>query len=376
MKLFKKLLVLTTMMAVLFSMTVMPVSAAAKPSVTVDGTVMSVAASYGAPFIDSASRLQVPIRAISEKLGATVAWDAATSTATINGSIKIKVGAKSITTAYGTVAMDTSAVVKDGRIYVPLRYIGNALGYQITSSTKNGAIVADIVTKVDLTVSAAASLKDAMTDIKALYLAEKPNTALTINLAASGTLEKQIEEGAPVDVFLSASTSNMTALKDAKLMEDSSIKNLLKNTIVLVVPTDSKSTITSFADVTDSSIKKIALGEPTTVPAGQYAEQVFTYLGILDKVKAKAVYGTDVKQVLNWVETGNADAGVVYSTDAKVSTGVKVIATASEDSHKAIVYPAGVVKATKNSVAANDFVNFLSSDAAKAVFEKYGFSVL
>ena len=376
MKLSKKLLVLTAIVAVLFGMTVMPASAAAKPSVTVDGTAMSIAASYGAPFIDSASRIQVPIRAISEKLGATVAWDAATSTATINGNIKIKVGAKSITTAYGTVAMDTNAVVKDGRIYVPLRYIGNALGYQVTFSTKNGVITADVVTKADLTISAAASLKDAMTDVKALYLAEKPNTTLTVNLGASGTLEKQIEEGAPVDLFFSASTANMTTLKDAKLMEDSSIRNLLKNTIVLVVPTDSKSTITSFADVTDSSIKKIALGEPTTVPAGQYAEQVFTYLGILDKVKAKAVYGTDVKQVLSWVESGDADAGVVYSTDAKASTKVKVIATAAEESHKAIVYPAGVVKSTKNSVASNDFLNFLSSDAAKAVFEKYGFSVL
>lgn len=376
MKLFKKLLVLTTVMAVLFSMSVIPASAASKPSVTIDGTAISIASTYGTPFIDSASRLQVPIRVVSEKLGAKVTWDAPSSTATINGTIKIKVGSKSITTAYGTIAMDTNAVVKAGRLYVPVRYIGNALGYQITSSTKNGAVVADVVTKADLTVSAAASLKAAMADIQALYLVEKPNTKLTVNLAASGTLQQQIENGAPADVFFSAATSNMTKLKDENLLENSSIKNLLKNQVVLIVPKDSTAKITSFGDVTSSAIKTIAIGEPTTVPAGKYAEQVFTYLKILDQVKAKAVYGTDVKQVLSWVESGNADAGVVYSTDAKASTGVKVIATATDDSHEAVVYPAAVVKATKNSVAANDFLNFLSSDAAKAVFEKYGFSVL
>ncbi|NTV90081.1 MAG: molybdate ABC transporter substrate-binding protein, partial [Clostridiales bacterium] len=214
-----------------------------------------------------------------------------------------------------------------------------------------------------------------MNEIKALYLKEKPNTELSMNFGASGSLQQQIEQGADVDVFFSAATKNMTALKDAGLLIDSTVKNLLGNEVVLVVPTDSKLAVKSFEDVADSSVKSVALGEPKTVPAGQYAEDVFTYLKILDSIKSKAVYAKDVKEVLTWVETGNVDAGVVYSTDAKASKNVKVIAIATSASHKAIVYPAAVIKTTENAEASTDFLNFLSSDSAKAVFTKYGFSI-
>jgi molybdate transport system substrate-binding protein len=337
---------------------------------------VSVPASYGETFIDSSNRIQAPIRLVSEKLGASVVWNATTKTATINGTIKIKVNSNQIITAYGTITMDTKAVLKENRIYVPIRFIGNALGYRIESISKDGIVSANIITKAELTISAAASLKDAMNEVKALYLKEKPNTTLTINLGASGSLAQQIEQGAPVDIFFSASSSNMTTLKDKNLLDNTTIKNMLGNKVVLIIPKDSKVSISSFAQVTDATIKKIALGEPTTVPAGQYAEQVFTYLKILDQVKAKAVYGKDVKEVLTWVETGNVDAGVVYSTDAKVSTKVTVIATASDASHKPIIYPVAMVKATKSPEATKDFLNYLSSDSAKAVFMKYGFSVL
>lgn len=376
MKLFKKIIVLSTMMAILFGMSLAPASAATKPSLSIDGSPISISASYGTPFIDSADRLQVPIRFVSEKLGAKVSWDGNTRTATIDGTIKIKVGSSEISTAYGTVAMDTQAVIKDSRIYVPIRSIANALGYGVTSANQNGVISANIITKVDLTVSAAASLKDALTEVKGLYLAEKPNTKMTINFAGSGTLQQQIEQGANVDLFISASAANMDTLKNKDLLVNSSIKNLLGNKLVMIAPLGSKLPTGSFSIVTDASVAKIALGEPVTVPAGKYAEQVFSYLNILDQVKAKTVYGSDVKQVLNWVETGNVDAGVVYLTDAKISDKVTVIATATEASHKAIVYPAAVIKASKNYTASRDFVNFLTSGKAKAVFNKYGFDVL
>ncbi len=229
---------------------------------------------------------------------------------------------------------------------------------------------------VELNISAAASLKDALTEIETLYEADEPNTKLTINFAGSGVLQQQIEQGADVDLFISASTSNMDTLKEKGLLVDSSILNLLGNKLVLVVPVDSKISINSFDDVTDASIAKIALGEPGTVPAGKYAEQVFTYLNILDQVKAKAIYAQDVKQVLNWVETGNADAGVVYLTDAKISKKVTIVSTADAESHKAIVYPAAIVKASKNVDSAGAFFTFLSSEKAKAIFDKYGFEVL
>ncbi len=229
---------------------------------------------------------------------------------------------------------------------------------------------------VALTISAAASLKDAMAEIQTLYLDEAPDTTLTLNFGSSGSLAQQIQQGAAVDVFMPASSKDMTTLKDAGLLNEDTLKNILGNEVVLVVPKDSKSTITDFAQVVDPSITKLGLGEPSSVPVGQYAVDVFTYYQVLDQITEKIVYGKDVKEVLTWVETGNVDAGVVYSTDAKASTGVKVIATAPAASHKAIVYPAAVIKASKNPDPAAAFVDFLSSDAAKAVFVKYGFTTL
>lgn len=377
MKLFKKVLVLITVMTVLFGLSI-AASAAEQPTISFDGNPISISSSLGTPFIDSANRLQAPIRVIAEKLGAKVSWDQNTQTAVINGTIKIEIGSKEITTSYGPFTMDTTAVNKNGRVYIPVRAVANAMGYGVTATNNNGAITADITTKVNLTISAAASLKDALTDIKALYLKEKPKTTLAINFAGSGALQKQIEEGADVDLFFSAATSNMDTLKKKGLLIDYTVRNLLGNKLVLVVPKDSKVPVNSSFSVvaTNSSIKKIALGEPKTVPAGKYAEDVFKYLNVLDQVKPKVVYAQDVKQVLNWVETGNVDAGVVYLTDAKISTKVTTIATASEESHTPIVYPAALIKTTNNYTASRDFLNFLTSDKAKTVFDKYGFNVL
>ncbi len=229
---------------------------------------------------------------------------------------------------------------------------------------------------VALTISAAASLKDAMTEIQALYLKEVPDATLTLNFGSSGSLAQQIQQGAEVDVFMSASAKDMTTLKEAQLMNDDTVKNILGNEVVLVVPKDSTATITSFEQLVDPSITKIGIGEPSSVPVGQYAVDVFNFYKITDQIQSKLINGKDVKEVLTWVETGNVDAGVVYSTDAKVSTAVKVLAIAPADSHKAIVYPAGVVKASKNADAATAFVEYLSSDDAKKVFEKYGFTIL
>lgn len=229
---------------------------------------------------------------------------------------------------------------------------------------------------IELNVSAAASLKDALTEIETIYETDNPNINMTINFAGSGVLQQQIEQGANVDLFISASTANMDTLKEKGLLVDSSIKNLLGNKLVLVVPADSDISIDSFADVTDASINKIALGEPGTVPAGKYAEQVFTYLNILDQVKEKVVYAQDVRQVLNWVETGEADAGAVYLTDAKISDKVNIVATADPESHKAVVYPSAIIKDSKNIDAADDFLTFLASEQAKTIFDKYGFEVL
>lgn len=373
MKLFKRVLFLGVMMVVLLGMSI-AATAAANVNVAIDGNPISIAPDYGTPYVDSANRTMVPIRVVSENLGAKVSWDQATQTAAINGSIKVKLGSNIIQTSYGPITMDTSAALKDSRIYIPFRFVGNALGYDVswTGSTNT----ANIITKSDLTISAAASLKNALDEVKTMYLEQKPNARVSITYGGSGALQQQIEQGAPVDLFLSAAASNMNTLKNKGLMDNSTVKNLLQNKVVMIVPGDSTLKISSFKDITNSSIEYLALGEPSTVPAGKYAEQVFTYYNLLDQAKAKAVYQKDVTSVLTVVASGNADAGVVYSTDAASSDKVKVIATAPEDSHDPVTYPGAVVKSTKQPIAAQDFLNFLASDRAKAVFVKYGFTVL
>jgi molybdate transport system substrate-binding protein len=230
-------------------------------------------------------------------------------------------------------------------------------------------------TKVELTVSAAISLKDALDEAKQLYTADNPNVSVAINYGASGTLQLQIEQGAPVDIFLSAATKQMDALDTKGLLLEGTRKNLLLNEVVLIVPKDSSLNISSFQDLTHPNVKQIALGEPATVPAGQYAKDVLTSLGIYDAVNAKAILGKDVRQVLTYVETGNVDAGIVYSTDAQSSSKVKVVATAPAKSHAPVVYPVAVIKDSKNAAAARRFVDFLSGPHGRAVFQKYGFGL-
>jgi molybdate transport system substrate-binding protein len=236
-------------------------------------------------------------------------------------------------------------------------------------------VYAKTTKKVTLTISVAASLTDAITEISEQYKKEKPYVTLEFNFGSSGALQKQIEQGASVDVFLSAATKQMDALKSESLLIDDTIKTLLYNELVLIVPKDSKSSITGFRSLSRKSVKTIALGEPTSVPAGQYAEQVLTYYGNLEAVQKKAVYGKDVTEVLTWVEGGNADAGIVYKTDALNSDKVTIISTAPDESHKTIEYPGAVIKDSKNSKEAKAFLTYLSGSKATMIFKKYGFII-
>lgn len=225
----------------------------------------------------------------------------------------------------------------------------------------------------ELLVSAAASLKDALEEIKPMYSKQNSNVAVTYNFGSSGSLQQQIEQGAPVDVFISAAKKQMDALQSKNLLLNETRKNLLKNKMVLIVPKNN-TTIKSFRDLGTTQAKKIAVGEPGSVPAGQYAQETLTSLGLFNQVKDKLVFAKDVRQVLSYVETGNVDAGFVYLTDAKTSNEVKIVATASEASHSPIVYPVAVIKNSKSLNNAKGFVQFLSSRQAKSVFEKYGFT--
>jgi len=229
--------------------------------------------------------------------------------------------------------------------------------------------------RTELTVSAAISLKDALDETKEIYTKDHPDVAIAINYGASGTLQLQIEQGAPVDVFLSAAPKQMDALETKGLLLPGTRKDLLQNEVVLVAPKDSKLGLKSFQDLTRADVKKVALGEPTTVPAGQYAKETLTSLGIYDAVNAKAVLAKDVRQVLTYVETGNVDAGIVYATDAASSSKATVVATAPAKSHAPVIYPGAVIKASKNPVAAKAFLDFLAGPRGAAVFQKYGFKM-
>lgn len=239
---------------------------------------------------------------------------------------------------------------------------------QISSEQKK---LQDSTKSVSLTISAAASLKDAMEEIKAAYIEEKTNVGIIFNFGSSGSLQQQIEQGADVDLFISAATKQMDALQDKGLIMEGTRKEFLENEIVLVAPKDSE--IKGFTELSNNNVQKIAMGEPKSVPVGGYAEEILTKMNILDSIKLKVVYAKDVKEVLSWVETGNADVGIVYKTDAKVSEKVKVVAKAPEGSHKPVYYPAAVIKASNNPDEAKAFVDYLYSSEAKPIFEKYGF---
>lgn len=229
-------------------------------------------------------------------------------------------------------------------------------------------------------IIAAASMTDAIKEIGANYEKEHPNVKLTYNFGSSGALQTQIEQGAPADVFISAAQKQMNALDEKGLIDKFTRKDLLENKVVLIVPKDSELALNDFADVATDKVNKIALGEPKAVPVGQYSEEIFSNLKILDAMKQKAVYASDVRQVLGWVETGEVDCGIVYATDAAISDAaisdkVKVLMEAPENTHKPVVYPIAMVNSSKNPDVAKDFIAYLSQDAQKNILAKYGFNV-
>ncbi|WP_169081433.1 molybdate ABC transporter substrate-binding protein [Paenibacillus sp. PL91] len=230
--------------------------------------------------------------------------------------------------------------------------------------------------KVELTISAAASLTDALTEIQKAFEAQNATIKLSFNFGASGALQQQIEQGAPADLFLSAAVKNMAELVDKQLIAPNQQINLLKNELVVVVPKDAKIPIENVTDLTKAEVKTIAIGIPESVPAGIYAKEALTNTKLWDTLQGKSVQAKDVRQVLQYVETGNADAGFVYKTDALATEKVEVAFAVDAATYKTIQYPIGIVKATKHAKEAEEFYTYLQSQEALDVFVKYGFSVL
>ena len=229
--------------------------------------------------------------------------------------------------------------------------------------------------ETEILVAAAASLKNAYED-KLIPMFEEANPGVTVKgtYDSSGKLQTQIQEGLEADVFMSAAKKQMTALDQEGMIASDTITDLLENKIVLIVPTGNEKKLEKFEDIENAD--SIALGDPASVPAGQYAQEIFTNLKNWNDVKKKASFGTNVTEVLNWVAKGSASCGVVYATDAASNKDVKVLAEAPADALKTpVIYPVAALKKSKNKDAADKFVKFLQSEKALKVFRSYGFTI-
>jgi len=228
------------------------------------------------------------------------------------------------------------------------------------------------VQAAEVDVFAAASLTDALQELSATY--EKASgDKVVLNLGASSTLARQIQEGAPADLFLSADEEKMDGLEKRRLLLPGSRKSVLSNVLVIVVPFDSKLTITSAADLAGAQVRAIALAEPQTVPAGIYAKQYLKAQKLWDRLIDRVIPTENVRAALAAVEAGNADAGIVYKTDAGISKKVKVAFEVPRAAGPKISYPFAAVAASRHPEAARRFLAWLQSPEALAVFERYGF---
>ena len=228
----------------------------------------------------------------------------------------------------------------------------------------------------EIYISAAASMADAVNEIKADYEKEHPDVVIRTNYAGSGTLMNQIIEGTPADLFISASDKQMDTLSKKQLIDEKSRVELLKNELVLIVPKSSTLQLDSFEGVVQDSITKVAIADPASVPVGQYSQKLFEKMGIWEQVKQRMVMSQDVRQSLDWVATGNVQCAPVYRTDATIEKDrVRIVATAPKGINKDILYPLAILKKSQEKEYVQTFYQYLKSEKSQKVYEKYGFVV-
>jgi molybdate transport system substrate-binding protein len=197
------------------------------------------------------------------------------------------------------------------------------------------------------------------------------------NFGGSGDLARQIIGGAPVDVFASASPKDMDDLDKMNMILRETRIDFAKNRVVLVVPANAPFSLASFNDLKRGEVKRIAVGNPKTVPAGRYAEEVLKYFNLTEALKGKLIFAENVRQVLDYVARGEVDAGMVYSTDAAIRADrVKIAMEAPEQSHRPVVYPIAVIKGSKQEILGKEFTSVVVSSEGKRVMKKYGFRAL
>lgn len=247
------------------------------------------------------------------------------------------------------------------------------------SSIRNATIALSLLAAgqalaAEITVFAAASLTDSLKEIAAGY-EKTTGDKVSFNFAASNTLAQQIQAGAPADIFFSADEAKMDALEAAGLIAGDTRKDLLGNTLVIITPADGPA-ITKPEDLAKPSIKYISLGDPKAVPAGIYAKAYLEKAGLWAALQPKIVPAENVRAAMAVVESGNAEAGIVYKTDASISKKVKVSLEIPAADAPKITYPAAVVKDSRNAQAARKFLTYLADKQADETFRKFGFSVI
>ncbi|HEY4302562.1 MAG TPA: molybdate ABC transporter substrate-binding protein [Candidatus Didemnitutus sp.] len=241
-----------------------------------------------------------------------------------------------------------------------------------------GAIAGALVVSAaaaDLTVFAAASLTDVLQEISPAYVAQHPGDSVHFNFAASSTLARQIAEGAPADVFISADEAKMDGLEKHGVIAPGTRRSLLSNVLVVVVPADSTHAIATPEDLANPAVRHLALAEPHTVPAGIYARSWLEKIGLWRRVADRIVATENVRACLAAVTAGNADAGIVYRTDAVSSPRVRVALVITGPAAPDISYPVAVIRRPGAAPSARDFAVFLAGPEARRLFEKYGFIV-
>ena len=211
-----------------------------------------------------------------------------------------------------------------------------------------------------------------MTDIGKAFEQAEPSVTVTFNFASSGELLQQMIQGAPVDVFISANQKFMDDAQAQQLIIEATRKNFAGNSLVLIIPSDANTSITTVEDLIRTDIQRVAIGDPASVPAGQYAKDAFEGYQIWEKMGGKLIFGSNVRQVLDYVRRGEVDAGVVFLTDAAIETE-KVRVVMPLEHHAPILYPLAVTTLTNNADAATRFVEFVRSEKGQAILRQFGF---
>ncbi|MEZ4600863.1 MAG: molybdate ABC transporter substrate-binding protein [Syntrophotaleaceae bacterium] len=258
------------------------------------------------------------------------------------------------------------------RLPVPTSVIFLLLAFCLSGRTTTSQAAAEPLT---LRVSAGVGLKDVLQTLQKTYAEKQPDVRIEFNFAASGVLVKQIEQGAPVDLFLAPGRQHLQALIDAGSTDEMHSCALVGNDLALIVSREKANQIQGFSDLAGKA-ETLAIGQPEFVPVGRYAQEALTHLGLWKDLQSKVVFTKCVRQITVYVDSGNVDAGLVFSSETKLLSNGRVVTLAPADSHSPVVFSMAGIRGTKHPEALEALMAFLKSREAAAIFIDFGFRPL